>query len=834
MVRGLWKNAAQAWGKNLQRRCRIALSTMKLARLLAALLCLIPGLALAQERQKVIVWGVNLGPTTKGLEAVVREFERRNPDIKLVVTTMGAGGMSPQKLMTAIVGKVPPDVIAQDRFTLADWASRGAFEPLDELIARDAGKDPLTPTADQYYKPTWEEAKYNGKVYGIPTGADNRMLFYNKGMFQKKAKELRAAGLDPDRPPRTWTELLAYSKVLTEFNKDGTIKTAGFLPNYGNVWLYMYAFQNNANFISPDGSRATMATPEAAEALEYMVKGYDLVGGFENARNFQSGFLGDANDSFIIGKVAMKIDGDWIMPTLLRYGQKLNFGAAPPPVPDDRYYKRGRFANEKDQFVTWTGGFSYAIPSGARNRDGGWRFIKWATSYEGRLVDMQAQKEWDGRLGRQYVPPLVANIKAAETGLNEFTPDDPRIQEAKRLSVSMQNIARFRPKTVVAQLLWDEHVRAIENAALKKMSPMAALQNAQDKVNRELGEINSQQQYPVVNSSLPAWIASTVAAIALLAGIVAFLRKKIGRLERTEAKWAYLFISPWVLGFLVFTIGPMIASLFYSFTMWNVLGDAHWVGLKNYADLTGYDRDNVAKSLANVAYLGGIGVPLNLMTGLAVAMLLNAAVRGMRFYRTFFYMPSIVPTVASAVLWIWILASDPSKGLINSCWQSTIGEWFNAPPPGWLNAEAWAKPALIVQGLWGAGGGMILWLAGLKGIPTTLYEASSIDGASPGRQFFSVTLPQLSPVIFFNTVMGFIGALQEFDRVYIMKPADATGAGPADSLLVPVYLLFTNGFSYFKMGYASAIAWGIFAVILALTALQFKLAPKWVHYEVDK
>jgi ABC-type sugar transport system permease subunit len=214
-------------------------------------------------------------------------------------------------------------------------------------------------------------------------------------------------------------------------------------------------------------------------------------------------------------------------------------------------------------------------------------------------------------------------------------------------------------------------------------------------------------------------------------------------------------------------------------------------------------------------------------------MLLNAAVRGMRFYRTLFYMPAIVPTTASAVLWIWILASDANKGLINAAWSSTLSAWFGTAPPAWLNAEAWAKPSLIIMGLWGAGSGMILWLAGLKGVPGQLYEAASLDGASPWKQFWSVTLPQLSPIIFFNTVMGFIGAMQEFDRVYVMKPSEGS-VGPGDSLLVPVYHLFDNGFKYFKLGYASALAWSIFLVILILTLIQFKLAPRWVHYETDR
>lgn len=153
-------------------------------------------------------------------------------------------------------------------------------------------------------------------------------------------------------------------------------------------------------------------------------------------------------------------------------------------------------------------------------------------------------------------------------------------------------------------------------------------------------------------------------------------------------------------------------------------------------------------------------------------------------------------------------------------------------PPGWLTAEAWAKPALLLMGIWGAGSGMILWLAGLKGVPASLYEAAQLDGAGSTRAFFGVTLPMLSPILFFNVVMGFIGAIQEFDRVYIM--AGDGGNGPSDALLVPAKYLFTNAFAYFKMGYASALAWTIFAAILVITLVQFKLAPLWVHEEGGK
>jgi ABC-type glycerol-3-phosphate transport system substrate-binding protein len=369
--------------------------------LLAAIAATACALAPAQERQDVLVWGINYGPDSKGIEAAVREFERRNPDLRVRVLNMGAGGMNPQKLMTSIVGNVAPDVINQDRFTISDWASRGAFKALDELISRDvAAGDKLCPRPEQYYPAVWEEASYGGKVYGVPTSADNRILYYNKKLFRERAKELREAGCDPERPPRTWSELIKYGKALTVKRKDGTFEQVGFMPNYGNTWLYMYAFQNNASFISEDGRRCTLASPEAAEALQFVVDGYaKITGGYERAKSFETGFQNNENDPFIIGKVAMKVDGDWIINSLSRYGPQLDLGVAPPPVPDDRYHRRGKFANEKDQFVTWVGGFSYAIPAGARNPEGGWRFIKFITSTEGRQLGAEERP-------RVHPPPV--------------------------------------------------------------------------------------------------------------------------------------------------------------------------------------------------------------------------------------------------------------------------------------------------------------------------------------------------------------------------------------------------------------------------------------------
>jgi multiple sugar transport system permease protein len=788
----------------------------------------------AKPKRDLVIWGYAFTPDTKGQEAVIREFERRHPDVRVRAMSMGAGTMDPQKLMTSIVGNVAPDVINQDRFSISDWASRGAFRPLDDLIARDRDKDPLTPTAEKYYPATWDEASYGGKVYGIPTSADNRILYWNRSIFREKGAELRAAGLDPERPPQTWSEVLAYSKVLTELNPDGTIKRAGFMPNFGNSWLYMYAFQMNAEFMSPDRRTCTMYSPEAEKALEFMVKGYDLIGGYEKAKSFESGFLGNENDAFIIGKVAMKIDGDWILNTLSRYGPDLDFGVAPPPVPDDRFHKRGAFKDEKETFITWMGGYSLAIPKGARNVQDGWEFIKWATSTEGRMLEMEEQRKWERRRGRAFIPRQVGSREANEEAFKRFKPGDPKFAAAVQMHLSMAEHGRIRPATFVGQTLWSEHVRAMEAALYKQTSPKAALLKSQTSVQRELDAFYEKEKYPVMDLGIPSKIALGVTAVLIVGFLLWFSRLRLGRLERSEAKWAYLFIAPWLVGFFVLMLGPMLASLFFSFTQYDVLNEARWVGLKNYRELFGADRELVFKSLGNAFYLAGLGVPLGLATGLAVAILLNTAARGMRFYRTIFYMPAIVPIVASAVLWTWVLTPDPNRGLINSFWQSTITPWMNVSPPGWLQSADWSKSALVLMGVWGAGSGMILWLAGLKGVPTSLYEASSLDGANPTKQFWSITFPQLSPIVFFNSVMGFIGALQEFDRMYVMKPSNEGPVGPDDSMLTPVYHLFKNGFTYFKMGYASSLAWMIFLIILGLTFLQFWLSRRWVHYEADK
>ncbi len=303
-----------------------------------------------------------------------------------------------------------------------------------------------------------------------------------------------------------------------------------------------------------------------------------------------------------------------------------------------------------------------------------------------------------------------------------------------------------------------------------------------------------------------------------LAGGAAQTKRRRWMSEETRAGW--IAIGPWVIGFLIFTLGPLIASLYFSFTSYNVLQPARWVGVDNYRTLL-TDDPLLPKALRNTLVYAALYVPLHMITALGVALLLNEARQMRGFFRTIFYLPSITPAVATAYLWIWIL--NPNAGLVNRTLRA-----LSLPAPAWTVDPFWTKPTIVISQLWLLGGAMIIFLAGLKGIPTDLYEAAKLDGAGSWRRFRDVTLPMLSGVTFFVATISTISSLNVFTQGYVMF--DKNG-GPENSALFVVMYLFKRGFEYFQMGYASAIAWLLFLVIVAITVVQFRLSKRWVYYE---
>lgn len=273
-------------------------------------------------------------------------------------------------------------------------------------------------------------------------------------------------------------------------------------------------------------------------------------------------------------------------------------------------------------------------------------------------------------------------------------------------------------------------------------------------------------------------------------------------------------------GFIVFLAGPIAASLVISLTNYDIISSPHWIGFGNYIALT---HDDLFWQSLNVTIKAAlISLPIGLTLSLGLAMLLNQPIKGLAFWRTVYYLPSVLSGAAVAVLWLWLL--NPEFGILN-----VILRHMGLPAPDWLGDTTTALPSLIVVSLWGIGGTTIIYLAGLQGIPTELYEAAQIDGAGAWQRFYRVTLPMLSPVILFNLILALINQFQWFTEPFVM-----TQGGPENTTLTFMLYLYQNAFTYFKMGYASAMAWVFFVLVLVLTALVFRSSPMWVHYEGER
>ncbi|MCX7017841.1 MAG: sugar ABC transporter permease [Candidatus Sumerlaeota bacterium] len=303
------------------------------------------------------------------------------------------------------------------------------------------------------------------------------------------------------------------------------------------------------------------------------------------------------------------------------------------------------------------------------------------------------------------------------------------------------------------------------------------------------------------------------------------MRKKNRWFGRAEVV-GLAFATPWLIGLIVFGLYPIAASFYLSLCRYNIVRPPLFTGLENYRLLI-FDDPHFWKSLWNTLYLTAFGLPVQLIAALTAALALNARVKGQPLFRAVIYLPTVVPSVATAIIWVWIL--NPEYGLFNAALS-----WFGINGPGWLTDPAWSKPALIIVGIWGIGNTAIIFLAGLQQVPQSLYEAAIVDGANTWQRFRNVTIPILSPVVFFNLVMGIIGSFQYFTHVYVMTAGLMGGGrgagGPEFSTLVYPLYLYQNAFLFFRMGYASAMAWIMFLIVALILVVVFRTS-KWVHYE---
>jgi multiple sugar transport system permease protein len=285
-----------------------------------------------------------------------------------------------------------------------------------------------------------------------------------------------------------------------------------------------------------------------------------------------------------------------------------------------------------------------------------------------------------------------------------------------------------------------------------------------------------------------------------------------------ETRSGLLFASPWIIGFGVFLLYPVLASLYLSFTNFAILRTPRWVGAANYGELA---HDEVFyTALKNTLLYVVVAVPVSSAVAIGLAMLLNSKVKGLAIYRTLFFLPALVPLVAMATLFLWVFNGD--HGLLNESLRSV-----HVSPPDWIGDPHWAKWTLVLIAAWGCGRAMVIYLAGLQNVPISLYEAAEIDGAKFWAKTRCVTIPMISPVILFNVIIGMIGAIQLFAEPYVMFP----GGQPARSTYYLTSYLYDSAFSYQRMGYGSAIGWVMFLITLVLTMVAIRLSDRHVHYE---
>lgn len=809
------------------------------------------------KRQPIVFWGSRfLGDD---IYTLVRQFEKENPQYHVIMASAAARDLTgdAQRLLCATVGGVPPDIVWFDRFAIGEWAGRGALTNLTPWIKKQKPDDPYRIDLGQYYPWAVKEASYRkpgstgrAGLYGLPTTADIRVMFTNADLLRQEG--LVDAKGNPV-VPKNWHQLEEYANKLTRYvnpkDKADGIKRLGFAPNFGNSWLYLYAWQAGGSLMNADRTKVTMDSPPVVRALTFMTKIYDDLGGYVQVAKFQSSFQaqGSPLDPFIKGQVAMEINTGAFLNTIADWKRHMDFIVTPAPMPQDQLDKGRRP-------LGWSGGWSLVIPATARNKAGAFKLMQYLYSWKGVSLLEQGKREQKQAEGKLYLPGGLANRVFYERLVKKYIDQNPnlppRFKQAYAVLRELMPHTKIRPVTPVGQLLWTQQVRACDAALNHEASIVAearakgqseakvALARMQVDVQRQLHRILSPPPPTKVNwrPYLLGYLLLLLAPVIAMFVLYKRRRKEYGYKAR-EVGAAMVFVSPWVLGFAVLCGGPILFSIIFSFTRYDVLSPARYVGLANYIELI---HDPLFyKSLLNTAFMI-LRIPLTMALSLAIAVLLNNAVRGIGFYRTAFYLPAIMPMVASLLLWVWVF--NPSHGLLDEvlAWlfatapahwlEALIGMILHHPfqftMPSWLADPKWSKPSLILMNLWSAGGGMIIWLAGLQSIPNQLYEAASIDGASAWGRFWHITIPMISPYILFNLVIGLIATMQIFTEAYIM-----TAGGPVDSTLFYAYYLFNMAFQFFRMGYASALAWILFVIVLVLTLIQLWLSKKWVHYD---
>ncbi len=743
---------------------------------------------------------------------ITKRFEEQHPDIRIQLQY--TPGDYAQKLILQLISNTAADLILMDDEYFPGYSERGYLVNLQEWMERDAvemGLDDFLPTS-------LDSFRFRGVQGGMPWGGMSVLMFYNKDMFD-------AEGIPYPDDDWTWDDFRRIAKSLTrDISGNGVPDQFGANVGFGFLDIEPVVWSFGGDILNEDSTASVLDQPEVLEALQFL---YDV-----KFVDHSTAHLGESEGmtkevELLTGKVGMVMSGWFLARQLMDIEGGMRWGIAPMPRgPRGHRYTR----------VSWEGiSINNAISD--ERKAASWEFVKFIVSEE-----IQAYIADIGRL----IPVRE------EEARNNFVKEETEVDEM--LALDGVFYGKLTPVTAKYQELKDAVQRPFKRVEIDLMRPEEAVLQAHETVNQVLAAELARWVYKSeAQEADPAVKRAFNIGLGVIAGIVAvilfLLRKRIarrldlarqeyrGNMARNEAFYGILFALPWMLGFSIFLAYPFIFSIVLSLSSWDPydpVAARTFIGFENFRQALFHDP-LIWKALWNTFYFAGFAIPLSLTLSLGLAMLLNTKVKGIGIYRTIFYIPSIVGGVATALIWMYIF--NPTFGpLTNMIRLLNDGlATFTAmriPEIHWIADPLWAKPSLILMSLWGAGGGgMLIFLAGLQGIPDAYYEAAEIDGASRLRKFWNITLPMLTPTIYFNLIIGMVNGLQVFMEAFVMVGKDG---GIDNSLLFYILYLYRTAFIEYRMGYASAMAWILFIIILVLTLFVARWSALWVYYEGEK
>ena len=747
------------------------------------------------------------------------EFEKAHPNIRVKLEGNDYGVYF-QKILTQVASETAPDVSMMTFEHFQAFGKRHVLLPLDDFCANTPGFD-----LSEYYPEMIRAHRYDGKLYVLPRDiAPHGLIFYNRRLF-------REAGIPYPKTSWTWDyqerpelkeqDFLTVMHRLTKFDASGKTTQYGFACD-PTFLARTFAFSQGARLLDDyqNPTKILYGSP-------ITIKSFDLVSDLIYKKHWMpsltelaSVMQTDAGELFRKGKIAMMQSGIWEVPNM-----RLNLIPGTPGFFDWDITIMPGFKDGRLKFTT--GGSGYAILAQTKHPKEAWELVKWMAGPKGML----------GLAASGLAQPAIRRLALSEPWIpGPTTPEPMRYPPSRLITDEAVKYVIFPPTSEH----WDD-LETFLNSRIssiwsREMTPKQALTLGVKEAQERLDQINKIEHLPEfpwpVGLGLGALILVLLGAWIWLPS----MRNRPSPRQRKTNQSAYKFLAPWLIGFTVFTAGPMLLSLMMSFTDWDMILPARNRMFGNYIEAFTTDPRFWISLRVTCTYTF-ISVPLGLLTSLGLALLLNQPIKGIPIFRTCFYVPTVGSAVAAALIWKRLL--QPQTGLINTIIYGFDGKGdflglatllHPFVPPGqtqvdWLGSERTALAGIILMSLWGFANVIVL-LAGLQGIPQYYYEAAVLDGANAPRRFRHVTLPLLTPAIFFSLVTGFIGSFQTFTQTFVL-----TSGGPGNATQFYMLNLYNQAFNGLRMGYSSALAWILFFLILGFTIVQFK-GSKWVHTEV--